>query len=131
MKLFAGIVSLFCGAVIYLLFRSKQLLGFALLRRIGVESWVDKLRSAVDHSSIPNTIIYSLPGCLWSLGYILIIDWLFGNQTLAKRRAWAVIIPLLGVGSEVLQGFGILPGTYDFWDLIFYAVPYIFYLVFK
>jgi len=131
MKFLAGIISLLCGAAIYLLFRTKQLLGFELLNRMGVEPWADRLRSYATQVSLPETIIYSLPGGLWSLGYILIIDGLFGNQSITTRRIWAAIIPLLGIGSEILQGIGLLPGTFDICDLAFYAVPYIIYLVFK
>ncbi len=131
MKFLAGIISLFCGAVIYLLFRSKQLVGFELLNRIGAEPWADKLRSYTAQVSLPNFIIYSLPGGLWSLGYILIIDWLFGNQTSMTRSVWSAIIPLLGIASEILQGLGWLPGTYDICDLFFYAIPYVVYLFLK
>jgi len=131
MKFLAGLLCLLSGAVVYLLFRTKQLLGFELLNRIGVERWADRLREYAAQVSMPEVIIFSLPGGLWSLGYILIVDWLLGNQTLSTKRIWAAIIPLLGIGSEILQGIGLLPGTFDICDLFFYAVPYIIYLVYK
>lgn len=131
MKFFAGIFSLLAGAVIYLLFRTKQLLGFTLLRRMGVEPWADKLRDSSAQVSLPDFIIYSLPGGLWSLGYILIIDWLFANQSTSRRRVWAAVIPLIGVGSEILQGASLLAGTFDICDLAFYAIPYLIYIILK
>ena len=128
MKLIGGIASLLNGATIYLLFRSKTLLGFKLLSRIGAEPWADRMRSYAVDVTLPEVVVYSLPGGLWSLGYILIIDSLFGNQTRFTRIAWASVIPLLGVGSEVLQAIGLLPGVFDTWDLVFYALPFILFV---
>lgn len=128
MKLIGGIASLLTGATIYLLFRSKTLLGFKLLSRIGAEPWADRMRSYAVDVTLPEVVVYSLPGGLWSLGYILIIDSLFGNQTRSTRIAWASVIPLLGVGSEVLQAIGLLPGVFDAWDLVFYALPFILFV---
>lgn len=128
MKLIGGIASLLTGATIYLLFRSKMLLVFKLLSRIGAEPWADRMRSYAADVTLPDVVVYSLPGGLWSLGYILIIDSLFGNQTRSTRIAWASVIPLLGVGSEVLQAIGLLPGVFDAWDLVFYALPFILFV---
>lgn len=128
MKLIGGIASLLTGATIYLLFRSKTLLGFKLLSGIGAEPWADRMRSYAADVTLPDVVVYSLPGGLWSLGYILIIDSLFSNQTRSTRIAWASVIPLLGVGSEVLQAIGLLPGVFDTLDLVFYALPFILFV---
>jgi hypothetical protein len=128
MKLISGVASLLAGAVIYLLFRSKNLLGFELLNRIGVEPWADRMRLYTADVRLPDMVVNSLPGGLWALGYILIIDSLFGNQSRSTRIVWASVIPLLGVCSEVLQGVGLLPGVFDLWDLICYALPFIIFV---
>lgn len=128
MKLISGVASLLAGAVIYLLFRSKNLLGFLLLRRIGVEPWADRMRSYTADVKLPDVVVYSLPGGLWVLGYILVIDSIFGNQSRSTRIAWASVIPMLGVCSEVLQGVGLLPGVFSLWDLLCYALPFIIFV---
>ena len=128
MKLISGVTSLLAGAVIYLLFRSKNLLGFELLNRIGVEPWADRMRSYTADVRLPDMVVNSLPGGLWALGYILVIDSLFGNQSRFTRIVWASVIPLLGVCSEVLQGVGLLPGVFDSWDLVCYALPFIIFV---
>ena len=129
MKLLSGIASLLAGAVIYLLFRSKTLLGFELLDRIGMEPWADRIRSYTADVKLPDVVVYSLPGGLWTLGYILVIDRIFGNLSRSTRIVWASVIPLLGVCSEVLQGVGLLPGVFDPWDLVCYALPFIVFLL--
>jgi hypothetical protein len=128
MKLISGVASLLAGAVIYLLFRSKNLLGFVLLNRIGVEPWADSMRSYTADVWLPDVVVNSLPGGLWALGYILVIDSIFGNQSRSTRIVWASVIPLLGVCSEVLQGVGLLPGVFDPWDLACYALPFIIFV---
>ena len=128
MKLISGVASLLAGAVIYLLFRSKNLLGFLLLRRIGVEPWADRMRSYTADVRLPDVVVNSLPGGLWALGYILVIDSIFGNQSRSTRIVWASVIPLLGVCSEVMQGVGLLPGVFDLWDLFCYALPFIIFV---
>ena len=128
MKMISGVASLLAGAVIYLLFRSKNLLGFELLNRIGVEPWADRMRSYTADVRLPDVFVNSLPGGLWALGYILVIDSIFGNQSRSTRIVWASVIPLLGVCSEVLQGVGLLPGVFDLWDLFCYALPFIIFV---
>ena len=128
MKLISGVTSLLAGALIYLLFRGKNLLGFMLLRRIGLEPWADRMRSYTADVRLPDVFVNSLPGGLWALGYILVIDSIFGNQSRSTRIVWASVIPLLGVCSEVLQGVGLLPGVFDLWDLVCYALPFIIFV---
>lgn len=128
MKLISGVASLLAGAVIYLLFRSKNLLGFELLNRIGVEPWADRMRSFTADVRLPDLVVDSLPGGLWALGYILVIDSIFSHQSRSTRIVWASVIPLLGVCSEVLQGVGLLPGVFDLWDLVCYALPFIIFV---
>ena len=128
MKLISGVTSLLAGALIYLLFRGKNLLGFMLLRRIGLEPWADRMRSYTADIRLPDVVVFSLPGGLWALGYILVIDSIFGNQSRSTRIVWASVIPLLGVCSEVLQGVGLLPGVFDLWDLFCYALPFIIFV---
>ena len=128
MKLISGVTSLLAGALIYLLFRGKNLLGFMLLRRIGLEPWADRMRSYTADIRLPDVVVDSLPGGLWALGYILVIDSIFGHQSRSTRIVWASVIPLLGVCSEVLQGVGLLPGVFDLWDLVCYALPFIIFV---
>ena len=44
---------------------------------------------------------------------------------------WASTIPLCGIISELLQGVGCLPGTFDIIDVLCYAVPIAVYTLLK
>jgi hypothetical protein len=72
-------------------------------------------------------IVYCLPAGLWALSYVLIVGTL--AQGLPMKRRWAAVaaIPLLGAASELLQAMSIIPGTFDWADLLLYVLPLITY----
>lgn len=113
------------GAGIYLLFRSRQHLGFQLLDTIGLGAWADGLRERVKDLHPYEFVIYNLPDALWTCSYLLLIGHLFRNERRNKRLLWGSVIPVFGIGSELLQFAGILPGTFDPIDLACYALPYL------
>lgn len=123
-----ALVLFLMGAVIYLLFRPRSLVGFTALDLMGLGPWADQMRQAAMGWSIPEFVVYCLPNGLWSTSYILLIDVLLATQSRRVRILVASIIPLLGAVSEVLQAFALCPGTFDVLDLCCYLVPFIFYL---
>lgn len=127
----AAVTMVVAGAAIYLLFRSHHLLGFHLLDALGLSGVVDILRSSVHDVHPPEFVIFCLPDGLWTLGYILIIDRILLADTLRSRLFLTSVIPLAGAISELLQYVGLMPGTFDEFDLFCYIVPYLSYLVWQ
>lgn len=119
------------GAAIYLLFRSRHLLGFHLLEGLGLDRVVDILRSSVHGVHPSEFVMFCLPDGLWTLGYILIIDRIMLADTLRRRLFLTSVIPLTGAISELLQYVGLMPGTFDEIDLFCYIMPYLSYLVWQ
>ncbi len=121
-------VSLLAGGLVYVVARPRHLLLFWAADQMGMGHAVDTLRTTRMLSECPEWTIYSLPGGLWSLSYILVTSVL--TQRLPKRMRVPVcgIIPLTGMMSEIFQATGWLPGTYDVVDLFCYATPYLLYL---
>lgn len=126
-----GIALLIIGATLYLLFRSRQHLGFMLLDAIGLGSLTDSLRSMVADVHPAEFIIFALPDGLWTISYILIISHICRNQQLSSRLIWASVIPALGIISELLQAIGIVPGVFDFADLACYSLPLVIYIIYE
>lgn len=126
-----GIALLIIGATLYLLFRSRQHLGFMLLDTIGLGSLTDSLRSMVADVHPAEFIIFALPDGLWTISYILIISHICRNQQLNSRLIWASVIPALGIISELLQAIGIVPGVFDFADLACYSLPLVIYIIYE
>ena len=120
-------VLLMGGIVIYMLFRSSNMLVFRLTDALGMQGLTDGWRKAADGIALPEWALYSLPNGLWALSYVVLIDGLFHRYSLDTRMAWAAAIPLCGVAGEILQAAGIVPGTFDWVDIAFLTMPYLCY----
>lgn len=127
LKALTGTVLLAAGGLIYLAVRPRQTLLIIVAEKIGLRQWVDGLRQAATHINCPEWVTESLPGALWSAAYILLMDAIVQNNSRKNRLAWCSVVPMMGVGSELMQWAGLLPGTPDAADLILYALPYILY----
>jgi hypothetical protein len=128
LKLSLGIMLLLVGGITYLLFRPRTLLMFHVADYLALSPIIDRIREGMTNAWFPEFIVYSLPGALWSAAYLLTADCFLNGQTVKTRLAITSIIPLIGAASELLQLTGVLPGTYDGWDLLCYLIPYLIYL---
>jgi len=115
------------GGGIYLLMRQPVMLMHKVASELGIGTLIEKGSMLVQGWQLPEWIIFSLPGALWSTAYILIIDALLSKSPSWRRFAVAAFIPLVGIVSELLQYVGLLPGTFDALDIIAYALPLLIY----
>ena len=128
LQILAGVILLVAGGLIYTLFRPTTLLGFRLTDAIGLSPLINNWRTALATQQPATFIVYCLPNGLWSAAFILIMDRLFAHQTLRQRLCWAAVIPGIGIAAELLQTVSIVPGTFDWLDILCYAVPYLVYV---
>ncbi len=130
-KVILGSVFLVLGCAIYLLFRSKSLNIYQWCTSLGLSTAIDYARNCVRYWNIPDFIRFSLPDGLYCAAYILIMDaiWL-KNDSLTKHIIIS-IGPLVTIGIEILQYFGLVKGTFDICDLLFYSVPFVAYYLNK
>lgn len=122
-----ALLLLVIGGGIYLLMRQPVMLMHKVASELGIGIFIDKGRMLVQGWQLPEWMIFSLPGALWSTAYILIIDALLSKSPSWRRFAVAAFIPLVGIVSELLQFVGLLPGTFDALDIIAYALPLLIY----
>lgn len=125
-KAVLGIILLVVGGSIYLLQRTTSLLMFQVADGLGLTESVNCLRTMA--TVWPEFVVYSLPGGLWAASYILLVDAVFGGQVMLQRLAWASLIPMTGLVSELLQALRLCPGTADGWDALCYGLPFGAYL---
>ena len=128
LQILAGVILLVAGGLIYTLFRPTTLLGFRLTDAIGLSQLINNWRTALATQQPAPFIVYCLPNGLWSAAFILIMDRLFAHQPLRQRLCWTAVIPGIGIAAELLQAVGIVPGTFDWLDILCYAVPYLVYV---
>lgn len=119
-------LALLTGGMLYLLFRSDKLLMFHAIDWIGLGQTVAAWRQSVS-ITLPDWVVYCLPDALWSAAYILVTDTILNANSIKTRLAVAAVIPFVGVASELLQAANLMPGTFDYFDILAYAIPYILY----
>ena len=107
-------VPLFIGCLIYTLFRTDYLIYNKLLGNL-----FTPLTSA--DTFLERVIIFSLPGGLWAMSYSILIFHIRKNKNF-RTIIWSLIIPFIGVFSEISQFYFLIPGTFDVMDLIMYIV---------
>lgn len=126
-KIIFGLLFLFCGCSIYLLFRSETLNIYQWCSEVGMSGHVDLLRCVVLGWAVPDFVKYSIPDGLYCAAYILMIDAIWGKQKGLSKYLIVSIIPIAAIVYEILQYFGIKNGTFDVCDLMCYWVPVLVY----
>lgn len=113
-------LAVFLGGMIYLLWRENHKEIFTWLGIPGATESIIYLRTHTlpFRDVIPPWIIYSLPDGLWSFGYALIISRLWAKNFSTIKKFWIMTIPLLCLGTEVMQWIGLVPGVFCPVDLL-------------
>lgn len=132
-RLLLCISPLFLGGLLYVCFRTENLIMFSWFDYIGIDRQIDYIRQvSSDYGSyFDNWIKFSLPDALWLFSMltmvILIWDFTIGPQSVI----WIILVMSLGLISEIGQFFSLVPGTFDLIDLslIFLAIclPFIIF----
>ncbi|MEP6646987.1 MAG: hypothetical protein ABJC12_07850 [Saprospiraceae bacterium] len=113
---------LLVGALIYSIARTPGLY---------INQWIDYLFSAgtihrlqiiSQRIDLPSWLINSMPDALWMASLTLMILVIWDFKLYSKSVTWLLLALFTGLGFEILQKFGIVPGTFDFTDLIFILI---------
>lgn len=123
-----SIFFLVVGILIYLLYRPYTILIFDLLDKINLLQCVVKLREIFPINCTNEVIIYSLPSCLWTASYLLYMYTLVRKFSFRGKLTLALLLPILALVFEFLQGLGLCTGTFDIVDVIFYIIPILTYI---
>lgn len=118
------------GGAIYVSYRVKTLNMFGWFNFLGLDHYVDYLRSNIGTYKISNFVKYSLPDGLWLFSYFLVIKAIYNTEMSKAAIISYTALPLVAIGSEILQIFNLVPGVFDIYDLICYicSILIFFYL---
>ena len=111
------------GGLVYICWRDPALLMFKWFRVLGVEPLVLQLRLATTSArqSLPDWFVYSLPDGLWVYALTAFMTRVWsGSPSSPVKTGWLSVGLLLGAGSELGQLAGVVPGTFDLTDFLFY-----------
>jgi hypothetical protein len=118
-KIVLGIsfISVILGFLIYLLLRPVEIPIVSYL--ISKAPIIGRLRKEIGRFRIPAWIIYNLPDAIWAYSFVLIMTTIWGSKKRKENILWILLTIIISIGYEVGQLFNIVPGTFDFLDLIF------------
>ncbi|SMC75540.1 hypothetical protein SAMN06296427_10777 [Moheibacter sediminis] len=120
------IVSLLIGSAIYILFRTSTLKIFSWFEAIGINVIESNLRkkSVLISQYFPDWFLYSLPDGLWIFSYVCLMLSIWRKSISKQNTFWISIVPLVAIGSEILQFFGLVQGTFDMVDVLCYLIGF-------
>ena len=106
------------GGLIYLCFRSADLLMFRWVEFLGGSECLRHLRGAVGDALLPKWIIYSLPQGLWAYGVLSFSIIVWQGSASCTRWFWLGTGLVVAIGCEGGQLMDILPGAFDVIDSV-------------
>lgn len=129
-ELTAGLLSIIIGGLIYLLFRPETLTMFSWLKAIGAEDSIHSARLNNKHlaTTIPDWIVFSAPNGLWVFSFGLIMTFIWGGNRCSQGVVLTTVVFISGMASELLQISKLIPGTFDYFDLLAYAAGFAGYV---
>lgn len=115
-------LTLSMGVLVYISFRQDTLKMFDWFDRVALSELVSRLRRFTLPMAdfFPNWFLYSVPDGLWLFSYLSILLVIWNNKISKHNVHWLLSVPTIAIVSEIGQWFGIVPGTFDVFDLIFY-----------
>ena len=109
-------VPILCGTTIY-----------ALWRGLHFFDQTEKKFPLLTAKHIPNWIKFNLPDGLWFYAFLSALLFIWIENVSGHFGLWLVIVTILSFFSEVLQLYNILPGTFDWQDLLAYSLAILFF----
>ena len=116
------ILPMLLGTLLYLLFRPKSILIFDYLKVRHLDKPLNIWRSQLAVFKPFEWVIFSLPGGLWLYSYTYAIGLSWKNVIDRKNIFWYILPLFVSIGSEFGQYFKLVKGTFDWHDIVLYAL---------
>lgn len=122
-----GILLLSLGGGIYVSFRPTSLNLFKWFDKIQATPLITQIRLFCKDLPLPDFVVFALPDGLWIASYLLFIVAIW-RSFCRWEFTFASFMPIIGIISELGQFVNLVPGTFDWMDLVCYATPFIVYI---
>lgn len=118
-----AILSVIIGGLIYILFRTDSLVMFGWFEQLRISEFIYNLRDAQLFPQFNSfkTIINTAPGGLWTFSYTVFLLFIWNLELNFRNIFYYMSIPAAAVISEVFQLTGLIPGTFNYLDIISYT----------
>jgi len=107
------------GVCVYILFRDNNHL--LIIKRIPLLEFTNNVYVELKPSFLSNVLRYNIPDMFWFVSGILLLRfiWFLENK---EQKIYLFCFYLTGAVFEVSQLLKIIPGTFDFLDLLFMGI---------
>ena len=121
---------LLLGMGIYYSFRSGSYLALSWLEEwdMGRDLVSGRQMFLVHGAWVPDWIRFSLPDGLWLYALLSSIRFLWRKQYVPHGLLWVWTAISASMMTEILQGFGLIRGTFDWYDLLAYGTSTALYI---
>lgn len=127
-KFFINVVfPLLLGGLIYILFRSENLLMFSWIKFCKIYSIISFFREHNFTKYLPQWFLYSFPDALWVYSFCCFFKIIWIKETKIFFILSGIII-VLSLITELMQHTKIIAGTFDLTDFFFIFLAGIFSL---
>lgn len=127
LALTVALSSLVFGCLIYFLFRPTNLIFYKWIQPFVARNTIYNQDGFAIYR-LPDWIIYNLPSSLWTFSFITLVLVIWNEKRNKIRTFWISIVLVIVISSELFQYFSLLPGTFDWLDVIFNLISFIFSL---
>lgn len=119
------------GSALYVCLRPEDLLLFRWAQAVGVTEEVYSVRVAANWLAplLPEWVIFSLPYALWVSSYMFAVEVIWYRSPSTSKYVWLTAAPALALVSELAQAARLIPGTFDWVDVVFLAITPIIGLI--
>lgn len=120
-RILIATIAILLGGVFYLFYRPEEAIFFSWIRSAGISFDLESTKSFVGGYlfHLPDWLVFSLPDGLWAFSYAVLISTVWNKQKSLSRAFWIISIPVITIGTELIQLSGRIPGTFCPIDLIF------------
>ena len=119
------------GGLIYIGFREKSLPMFDWFNNMGVTQHIETFRSLLNSDGVYGWVKNSLPDGLWLFAYMFLVDAIWNGSKSISSYIFIYSLPFFALLSEFLQYFGLVPGVFDWIDVVSYLFAIMLYILIK
>ncbi len=117
--------------VLYIGFREKSLPMFDWFNNMGVTQHIETFRSLFNSDGVYGWVKNSLPDGLWLFAYMFLVDAIWNGSKSISSYIFIYSLPFFALLSEFLQYFGLVPGVFDWIDVVSYLFAIMLYILIK
>ena len=128
--IFNVIMPIILGLFIYIVYRSNDTIIFHWFSFFGIEFIINSIRNSDIFLNPPFWLKYNFPDGLWVYSLINMFLFIWIDDINKYNFYYPYLFVLIACICEALQFYSIIPGTYDFIDVLSYLffgfLPFLF-----